>query len=428
MTLAFLAFRSPVIKLDILRPEVRLEFYLITTCLMNNPAQFKGLYPQKNMRIVLLAQNLASGGGLSMGKGLLAALPEVAPMHQYLMIVPENCGYPGPADHENIDVLPVSSMPLWRRLVWEQLHLPKLITAFRPDWLWCLGNYGCPRVACRQSVLVQMSHLLNYTWKHFGYPPRKTIPKFIRIAAQKHLLRSSLRSIERVYCQTPVIRTRFLQTYRYPEQRVGLCPGAPAPKFSPWENSQPPAAMNPYQDRFCILYLSGYRPHKNFERIVSMYSKYRQQLSDTVTFFTLSPSPEERKLMNRVKSLSLDSLIINLGEIPNEDIGAYLKHSDVMFMPTLLETFGIPFIEAFHFGCPVLTSDLDFARMVCGDAAAYVDPFSIESMRDGILSLKDNPQLRHQLIQQGKERCQKHVRSWNDIAVDVLDQEGIEHA
>lgn len=46
-----------------------------------------------------------------------------------------------------------------------------------------------------------------------------------------------------------------------------------------------------------------------------------------------------------------------------------------------------------HLNIPVLTSDLDFVREICGPAAEYVDPYSLESIRDGILRLKNDAAL-----------------------------------
>lgn len=73
-----------------------------------------------------------------------------------------------------------------------------------------------------------------------------------------------------------------------------------------------------------------------------------------------------------------------------------------------------------HFGLPILTSDLDFAREVCGDAALYFDPWSPESLKGAILRLKNHPDLRDNLVEKGHARLsQCFGRTFDDIAVEI---------
>ena len=54
-----------------------------------------------------------------------------------------------------------------------------------------------------------------------------------------------------------------------------------------------------------------------------------------------------------------------------------------MILPTLLESFSATYIEAMFHGKTILTSDLDFARDVCGEAAFYFDPLNPQSIGGG---------------------------------------------
>jgi glycosyltransferase involved in cell wall biosynthesis len=91
-----------------------------------------------------------------------------------------------------------------------------------------------------------------------------------------------------------------------------------------------------------------------------------------------------------------------------------------MLFPTLLESFSGTYIEAMHFGLPIITSDLDFAHTVCGDAAIYCDPLSIKSIRDAILRLKKSPVLCDELVEKGYKRLKKIGQSWDDIVTTAL--------
>lgn len=69
---------------------------------------------------------------------------------------------------------------------------------------------------------------------------------------------------------------------------------------------------------------------------------------------------------------------------------------------------------------PVLTSDLDFAHEVCGDAAVYFDPWSVESIKEAIDGLRKDPQLSRRLVSEGEKRLKEMFQSWDEIAKYLL--------
>lgn len=84
-------------------------------------------------------------------------------------------------------------------------------------------------------------------------------------------------------------------------------------------------------------------------------------------------------------------------------------------MPTLLESFSGTYLEAMKAGCPILTSDRDFAREVCGEAALYFDPLDADSIVRTILRLRDEPGLRQRLIAAGQKRLQQRFPTWAEV-------------
>jgi len=113
-------------------------------------------------------------------------------------------------------------------------------------------------------------------------------------------------------------------------------------------------------------------------------------------------------------------MIENIGPIHQESLGAYFRNMDALIMPTLLESFSGSYLEAMHFGLPILTSDLDFAHEVCGESVIYFDPWNVETIKDAILKLKSNPKLAQDLIVGGKMQLQSKFQSWGDITKCLL--------
>ena len=67
------------------------------------------------------------------------------------------------------------------------------------------------------------------------------------------------------------------------------------------------------------------------------------------------------------------------------------KSSSALFLPTLVESFGLIYLEAMKYGCPIITSDRDFSRWICGDLAMYFDPMDAISIANTIENFISNP-------------------------------------
>ena len=112
--------------------------------------------------------------------------------------------------------------------------------------------------------------------------------------------------------------------------------------------------------------------------------------------------------------------VLNVGPVCQSLLGAYYRGCDALFLPTLLESFTGTYVEAMYFGVPILTSDLDFARHVCGDAAIYFNPWDPGSIKDAILRLRSDSDLRRELVNRGRERLRAEFKSWDEIAADAI--------
>jgi glycosyltransferase involved in cell wall biosynthesis len=79
-----------------------------------------------------------------------------------------------------------------------------------------------------------------------------------------------------------------------------------------------------------------------------------------------------------------------------------------------LESFSGTYVEAMYHGKPVFTSDLDFAKTVCGDAAFYFNPLRPDSIIDSIRDAHKNPDLILSKIALSKERLTTFL-SWQQV-------------
>lgn len=90
--------------------------------------------------------------------------------------------------------------------------------------------------------------------------------------------------------------------------------------------------------------------------------------------------------------------ILYKGVVKHKDIPLFLNSADVFVLPTLKEGCCNAIVEAMACGLPIISSDLPFNKDVCDNSnSILVDPNNIEDIKDAIIKLRDNKELRNKL-------------------------------
>jgi len=179
-----------------------------------------------------------------------------------------------------------------------------------------------------------------------------------------------------------------------------------------------------------MFYPAQFWPHKNHARIVRALAlvKERHNLTIPIAFCgSRTDAIRERtyqELITLSASLGLDDQIRHLGYVSDEDMSGLYAGATALVMPTFFGPTNIPVLEAWAFGCPVLTSDIRGIRDQAGDAALLVDPRSDDSVAEGIHRLWTDEGLRLQLIERGRHRLAAYTpadfsRRFGEILADA---------
>jgi len=91
----------------------------------------------------------------------------------------------------------------------------------------------------------------------------------------------------------------------------------------------------------------------------------------------------------------------SVSDISDEEIVDEYRRCDMLVFASTYEGFGMPIIEAQATGRPVITSNVYSMPEVAGNAAHLVDPYNIESIRQGILKIINDDDYRANLIRKG---------------------------
>ncbi|MCR9289873.1 MAG: glycosyltransferase [Bacteroidetes bacterium] len=151
---------------------------------------------------------------------------------------------------------------------------------------------------------------------------------------------------------------------------------------------------------FRLLTLSAFYPHKNIGIIKQVIPLLPERIKSRIRFVTTLPDDIFNELFNTQER----EYIYNLGFVPMSECPSLYGECDAMFLPTLLECFSASYPEAMAMKKPILTSNLGFAKTVCGSGAVYFDPISPNDIAQKILDLLTDLNLQESLIYEGEKR------------------------
>ncbi len=372
------------------------------------------------LKVAVVSHQATSTGGSKVCKNLIDSLSRVAPHHHYLLTIPADLGFEVICQKLTDYQLLVYNRPgYFKRLFDEFFVIPSAVRDFKPDVVLALADMGVLQPGCPQAILVHRAYLC-YPPKYYA---RQTLKERFLTWFHRWHLQKACQHTQILLCQTEVMKRRLQDTYKF-EGRIVVCGSAVSALMAEDAGGKQsvPEPVADHPDKFKLVYIAGYYPHKNMEGIVETFDRYREDLSDVIVFTTVDPtkSPRALKYVRSIEDRGLSKNIINLGPVPHDEVSAYYRHCQALLMPSKLESFGLPYVEAMNFGLPILTSDLDFAHAVCGEAALYFDPWNPESMKDAILKLKNSPKLPDELASNCKKRLESMFKSWDEIAADIM--------
>ena len=174
-----------------------------------------------------------------------------------------------------------------------------------------------------------------------------------------------------------------------------------------------------------LLCLSRYYPLKNLEIFVPLAKEIKKRELDFKIIVTIHESQHQRvaPFLSQIKDEGLDKIIINVGPVDVKNAPSLYKQCDALLMPSLIETYCLPYVESMHHKRLILTSDMDFSREVCGDAAVYFDPLNHHSILEAIEEIYSNDTLREEKIRNGSIQSEK-INSWEKVVQmysDIID-------
>ena len=155
-------------------------------------------------------------------------------------------------------------------------------------------------------------------------------------------------------------------------------------------------------DGVTMLTVSSTAIHKNLKIMVPVAEYLEQHYTDFKFRFVLTCDTAPFELPEHLSKHFCFGGKVDVTECPN-----LYEQADIMFMPTLMECFTATYPEAMRMELPIVTTDLEFARGLCGDAACYYSAINPAAAADAIYKVAIDKEYATRLVANGKEQLKK---------------------
>jgi glycosyltransferase involved in cell wall biosynthesis len=157
-----------------------------------------------------------------------------------------------------------------------------------------------------------------------------------------------------------------------------------------------------------IVYVGGFNPHKNLKMLVEVFARLASKRANKdVRLVMVGEYKKEvfhsyfETIRDQVERLGLADRVVFTGYLPDEELVVLLNLSTALVLPSLIEGFGLPAVEAAACGCPVIATSASPLPGLLGSGGIYIDPASPEQMGEALNRVLESESLRRQMRNDG---------------------------
>jgi glycosyltransferase involved in cell wall biosynthesis len=298
--------------------------------------------------------------------------------------------------------------PASRRALYAQLvQIPRDGARRRLDVLHSPANIGLLRTRRAANVVT----LLDLIWLH---PSTTPLAPRARLRARV-LFTLCTRAADRILAISEATKQDLVQTLGLDPYRIDVTPlaaGEHAAEATPEGELRSRLGLGgaPF-----VLSVAQKQPHKNLEVLLRGLAEL-----DGGVQLVLAGAPEahEAELRRLAGELEVDERVRFLDWVSAGDLEGLYRSASCFALPSLIEGFGLPVLEAMRQGTPVACSDRSALAEVAGDAALLFDPQDQTAVTEALRRLLGDEELRRSLAERGRQRSREFT--WRRTATETL--------
>jgi glycosyltransferase involved in cell wall biosynthesis len=298
-------------------------------------------------------------------------------------------------------IAPATSLLGTKGHVWEQAILPFKL---KGRWLWSPSGTG--PIAVKKQIVTM----------HDAAPfdvPECFSPSFARF--YQTLLPLLARRATKIVTVSEFSRRQLAFHLKIPQKTIDVIYNGVSSAFhpSPLEDIAKVAQNFELPERYMLVAATA-DSRKNFAGLVKAWQDVSEFLSPDLHLIAMGNLKRTHVFGDHDLSALQARRFRHIGFVSDEDLAPLITGAEAFLFPSLYEGFGLPILEAMACGTPVLTSNCGAMQEIAGQAACLIDPHDPQSLREGLLHMARDENLKIRLRAEGLVHAQKYT--WEKAA------------
>lgn len=219
----------------------------------------------------------------------------------------------------------------------------------------------------------------------------------------------AIKNADGIICISNTTKKDLLNLYNVPEEKIKIIYHGNSLNY---EVKEEPYFKKPY-----LLYVGDRRAYKNFGIVLEAF-KNSDFIKNNFCLLCFGGGEFKKKEKEIINEFGLSGKIFQTEGDDKLLANAY-KYASAFIYPSLYEGFGLPLLEAMHYGCPIVASDASCFPEIAVDAALYFEPKRAEDLVMKTEKVLNDSEVRNGLIKNGYEREKSF--SWEKCAEETLE-------
>jgi glycosyltransferase involved in cell wall biosynthesis len=313
------------------------------------------------------------------------------------------------------NVTPIEVFPPARHTVlihwYYQWSVKRLLKQFQPDLFYSPDAHGVINPPCKQLLTI---HDINF--EHFPADLPLKYRHYLPYITRKYV-HSKNTFINTV---SNFSRQDIATQYQLNVEAIEVIGNGVNEQFKPISDAEKQATKDIFSEgQPYYFFVGSIHPRKNLVNMIKAFDAFKKETNGTHKFLISGSGWSQNDIKTLFSGATFIDDVVYLGRIKEMYLPQLIASSEALMYVSKFEGFGIPIIEAFACKTPVITSNVSSLPEVAGDAALLAAPDDVNQIKEHMLLLFQNPNVKAELIAKGYER--KQLFSW-DIMADKLSQ------
>lgn len=299
----------------------------------------------------------------------------------------------------------------------EQLKMPRMIREAEVD-LMHFPHFNVP-LLYRGPFVVTIHDLIILRFPTQRATTLGSLKYFMKHTAGKMVMNHAAKRSQHIITVSHFSKNDIVDYFAVPGEKISVTYEAAEPLSG--EEAPTEEVLQKYgiADTPYVLYVGNAYPHKHLEVLVDT-AKQLQQQGATQRKFVLVGKVDYfyERLQRMIADAGVEDLFVCTDFVPDADLPVLYKNAQAYIFPSLYEGFGLPPLEAMHYGVPVIAARASCLPEILGDGALYFDSNDISGIITALDTVENDAAARSALIARGRETVQQY--SWSSMTEQTL--------